>query len=80
MFDRAMCLPMRVAHDLYVEFAALAVLRELLGSRIRKGSVPSAAEGFGIRAGISTSPISFDGKIGQPLSRKQAAPRLGSVR
>jgi hypothetical protein len=30
MFDRAMCLPMRIARDPFVEFAALAQLRELL--------------------------------------------------
>jgi hypothetical protein len=64
----------------YLEFAALALLREFFGSRVRKAAVPSAAGGLGIWAGISTSPISFCGKIGQPLSRKQAAPRRGSVR
>jgi hypothetical protein len=30
MFDRAMCLPMRIVRDPFVEFAALAQLRELL--------------------------------------------------
>src|SRR5260370_20963970 len=30
MFDRSICLSVRIARDPYVEFAALAVLRELL--------------------------------------------------
>jgi hypothetical protein len=34
MFDPARCLPMRIARDPYVEFAALAVLRELLAEAV----------------------------------------------
>jgi hypothetical protein len=48
MFDRAMCLPMRIARDPCVEFAALVQLRELLAE----------AAGWNSRSSSSNTPVS----------------------
>lgn len=44
MFDRAVCLPMRITRDPWIEFAALSALRELLSSVVSRHGRPLSSD------------------------------------